>query len=59
MFAASTDELTSDGDLSSFLSHCRSLGALAFVKAESNNAAIVRQNEKRLLAKGITGPEGK
>ncbi len=36
--------------------HCRRIGALAQVRAES--AELVAREEKALLARGITGPEG-
>ncbi|XP_060536916.1 dihydropyrimidinase [Cylas formicarius] len=45
-----------DAELYSAFDHCQKLGAIAQVHAE--NGAIIVKNVERLLAKGITGPEG-
>ena len=38
------------------MEHCKDLGAVVEVHAESGE--IIKENEKRLVARGITGPEG-
>ncbi|XP_032590423.1 dihydropyrimidinase [Drosophila grimshawi] len=45
-----------DSELLDAFEHIRSLNALAMVHAE--NGDIIAKNEKRLLAEGVTGPEG-
>lgn len=45
-----------DPELYALFEHCRKIGALAMVHAENGDA--VAENAKRLLAKGVTGPEG-
>ncbi|KAG5889854.1 hypothetical protein JTB14_013260 [Gonioctena quinquepunctata] len=50
------DFMLSDGDLYNAFEHCQKLGALAQVHAE--NGSLIAKNAERLLAKGITGPEG-
>ncbi len=46
----------SDSALTSALETVSSVGGVCFVQAESG--ALVAANEKRLLARGVTGPEG-
>uniref|UniRef100_A0A1B6IG16 dihydropyrimidinase n=1 Tax=Homalodisca liturata TaxID=320908 RepID=A0A1B6IG16_9HEMI len=48
--------MLSDPDLYEVFSRCKDLGAVAMVHAE--NGDIVYENTKRLLEKGIVGPEG-
>ncbi|XP_074028561.1 collapsin Response Mediator Protein isoform X2 [Leptinotarsa decemlineata] len=50
------DFMLNDGELYSAFEHCHKLGALAQVHAE--NGSLIAKNAERLLAKGITGPEG-
>ena len=45
-----------DRELMDALAHCRAIGALAEVRAESGE--IVSREERRLLGRGVTGPEG-
>jgi dihydropyrimidinase len=45
-----------DADLYKAFSRCKELGALAQVHAE--NGDIVHEGQKKILNKGITGPEG-
>jgi len=46
----------SDGELYKAFSRCKELGALAQVHAE--NGDVVAEGQKKMLAMGITGPEG-
>ncbi|XP_015835841.1 dihydropyrimidinase [Tribolium castaneum] len=48
--------MLNDSELYSVFETCQKLGAVAQVHAE--NGAIIAKNVERLLAKGITGPEG-
>lgn len=50
------DFMLNDSELYSVFDTCQKLGALAQVHAE--NGAIIAKNVEKLLAKGITGPEG-
>jgi len=45
-----------DTDLMSAFAACKKIGALAQVHAE--NGDVIKENSKKLLEKGITGPEG-
>nr|CAD7427250.1 unnamed protein product [Timema monikensis] len=45
-----------DGDIYQVFDKCRELGAIALVHAE--NGDIIVENAKKLLASGVTGPEG-
>eukprot|EP00093_Oithona_nana_P001506 01506.XXX_1070_4303_1 [CDS] Oithona nana genome sequencing. len=47
--------MLSNEDIMDVLDHCKSLGAVVHIHAE--NGTIVAENEKRLRAKGIRGPE--
>ncbi|KAF5285276.1 hypothetical protein FQR65_LT13290 [Abscondita terminalis] len=55
MFMAYTIMLN-DGELYKAFEACKKLGAVAMVHAE--NGSIVSHNIERLLANGVTGPEG-
>ncbi len=46
--------MLSNSDLMDVFDHCKSLGCVVHVHAE--NGEIVAENEKRLLARGVTGP---
>jgi hypothetical protein len=46
--------MLTSAELMEVLDHLKSLGCVAHVHAESGD--IVAENEKRLLARGITGP---
>ncbi|KAK9890255.1 hypothetical protein WA026_010365 [Henosepilachna vigintioctopunctata] len=48
--------MLNDAELYSAFEACRKLGALPMVHAE--NGHIISKNSEKLLAKGITGPEG-
>ena len=48
--------MLNDSELYEVMERCKELGALAQVHAE--NGDIIDKNAKKLLAKGITGPEG-
>ncbi|XP_072382497.1 dihydropyrimidinase isoform X4 [Diabrotica undecimpunctata] len=48
--------MLNDAELYSAFEQCHNLGALAQVHAE--NGSIIAKNAERLLARGITGPEG-
>ncbi|XP_050502585.1 dihydropyrimidinase isoform X4 [Diabrotica virgifera virgifera] len=48
--------MLNDAELYSAFEHCQNLGALAQVHAE--NGSIIAKNAERLLAQGVTGPEG-
>lgn len=50
------DFMLNDSELYSVFETCRELGALAQVHAE--NGSIIKKNVEKLLANGITGPEG-
>ncbi|KAJ8920201.1 hypothetical protein NQ315_011862 [Exocentrus adspersus] len=50
------DFMLNDAELYSAFEQCKKLGALAQVHAE--NGQIIAKNAERLLAKGVTGPEG-
>lgn len=50
------DFMLNDSELYSVFDYCRRLGAIAQVHAE--NGAIIARNIEKLLAKGVTGPEG-
>ena len=41
-------------ELMDVFDHCKSLGCVVHVHAE--NGDIIAENEKRLLARGVTGP---
>uniref|UniRef100_A0A8C2SNN2 Dihydropyrimidinase n=2 Tax=Coturnix japonica TaxID=93934 RepID=A0A8C2SNN2_COTJA len=57
MFMAYKDlYMLSDEELYSAFSYCKELGTIAQVHAE--NGELIAQNAKKLLAMGITGPEG-
>jgi dihydropyrimidinase len=45
-----------DDDMIKALKQCKKLGALAQVHAE--NGHLIEEGQKRMLCKGITGPEG-
>ncbi|XP_063218841.1 dihydropyrimidinase isoform X1 [Bacillus rossius redtenbacheri] len=45
-----------DGEIYNVFETCKKLGAVAMVHAE--NGEIIEENAKRLLASGVTGPEG-
>jgi dihydropyrimidinase len=46
--------MLSNSDLMDVFDHCKILGCVVHVHAE--NGEIVAENEKRLLARGVTGP---
>lgn len=48
--------MLNDSELYSIFEHCKELGAIPQVHAE--NGAIIAKNVEKLLANGITGPEG-
>lgn len=48
--------MLSDGDIYSVFEACKKLGAVPLIHAE--NGAIIAKNVEKLLAKGVTGPEG-
>lgn len=48
--------MLNDAELYNIFEHCKELGAIAQVHAE--NGSIIAENVKRLLAKGVNGPEG-
>lgn len=48
--------MLNDAELFEAFSRCKELGAIPMVHAE--NGSIIAENAKRLIAKGITGPEG-
>lgn len=48
--------MLNDSELYSVFEHCKKIGAIAQVHAE--NGSIIAKNVERLLAKGVTGPEG-
>ncbi|CAG9818544.1 unnamed protein product [Phaedon cochleariae] len=50
------DFMLDDGQLYSAFEQCQKLGAIAQVHAE--NGPVIAKNAERLLAQGITGPEG-
>lgn len=50
------DFMLNDAELYSAFDQCQRLGALAQVHAE--NGLVIAKNAEKLLAKGITGPEG-
>lgn len=50
------DFMLSDAELYLAFERCRNLGAIAQVHAE--NGSIIKKNVERLLASGVTGPEG-
>ncbi|CAH1984063.1 unnamed protein product [Acanthoscelides obtectus] len=50
------DFMVDDGELYSAFEHCKNLGAIAQVHAE--NGKIIIKNAEKLIAKGVTGPEG-
>ncbi|CAO1401257.1 unnamed protein product [Diamesa serratosioi] len=57
MYMAYKDVLMlNDSELYEVFERCKELGALAQVHAE--NGDVIDKNAKKLLAKGITGPEG-
>ncbi|XP_026472109.1 dihydropyrimidinase-like [Ctenocephalides felis] len=57
MFMAYKDAfMLNDSELYSTFERCKELGALAMVHAE--NGSVVAENASRLLASGVTGPEG-
>lgn len=57
MYMAYKDVLMlTDGELYETFERCREIGALAQVHAE--NGEIIEKNTEKLLAKGVTGPEG-
>jgi len=57
MFMAYKDVfMLRDNDMIETFKNCRQIGAIAQVHAE--NGDVIEENCKKLLAKGITGPEG-
>ncbi|XP_021922445.1 dihydropyrimidinase isoform X3 [Zootermopsis nevadensis] len=57
MFMAYKDTfMLRDHELYGVFDHCKQLGAIAQVHAE--NGDIIAENTKKLLARGVTGPEG-
>lgn len=48
--------MLSDSELYSLFETCKKVGAVPLIHAE--NGAIIAKNVEKLLAKGITGPEG-
>lgn len=50
------DFMLNDSELYSAFETCRELGAIAQVHAE--NGLVIKKNIEKLLAKGVTGPEG-
>lgn len=48
--------MLNDTQLYTIFEHCKKLGAIAQVHAE--NGSIIAKNVEKLLAQGITGPEG-
>jgi len=57
MFMSYKDKLMLDNsDLMKAFKHVKGLGCIAQVHAE--NGSIIAENQKQLLAKGVTGPEG-
>ncbi|KAJ8952354.1 hypothetical protein NQ318_017248 [Aromia moschata] len=50
------DFMLNDGELYSAFDQCQKLGAIPQVHAE--NGQVIAKNAERLLAKGVTGPEG-
>nr|CAH7756047.1 unnamed protein product [Callosobruchus chinensis] len=50
------DFMVDDGEMYSAFEHCKNLGAIAQVHAE--NGKIISKNAEKLIAKGVTGPEG-
>ncbi|XP_073988937.1 dihydropyrimidinase-like isoform X2 [Rhodnius prolixus] len=57
MFMAYKDMLmVNDAELFQAFSRCKELGALPMVHAE--NGSIIAENAKKIIANGITGPEG-
>lgn len=50
------DFMLNDAELYAAFDTCKELGALAQVHAE--NGSIIKKNVERLIAKGVTGPEG-
>lgn len=57
MFMAYKDVLMlPDADMMEVMKHSRQIGGLAMVHAENGEA--IAENQKRLLDKGVTGPEG-
>merc|ERR1719400_2041269 len=57
MFMAYKDVMmVTDAEMLEIFKVCRRIGALGQVHAE--NGDVIHENQKRILAKGITGPEG-
>lgn len=56
MFMTYPTFMLDDSDLYLIFENCKKLGALAMIHAE--NGSIIKKNSERLLAKGVTGPEG-
>lgn len=50
------DFMLNDGDLYNAFEYCEKLGCIAQVHAE--NGPVIAKNAEKLIAKGITGPEG-
>lgn len=50
------DFMLNDGDLYSAFEYCEKLGCIAQVHAE--NGSVISKNAEKLIAKGVTGPEG-
>lgn len=48
--------MLNDSQLYTIFEHCKKIGAIAQVHAE--NGSIIQKNVEKLLAQGITGPEG-
>jgi D-hydantoinase len=53
---ADKEKMLKPNDMLDAFTACRELGAVVGVHAE--NGAVIAENEKRLLARGVTGPEG-
>ncbi len=57
MFMAYKDVfMVRDNEMLEIFKTCREIGAIGQVHAE--NGDVIEENQKRLLAKGVTGPEG-
>ncbi len=57
MFMAYKDVfMVRDNEMLEVFKTCREIGAIGQVHAE--NGDVIDENQRRLLAKGVTGPEG-